>query len=894
MIERLKQVLQEQGDNYILPFFWQHGEEEEVLRDYVRAIHDANIGALCIESRPHEEFGKEKWWQDVDIILEECKNYGMKVWILDDKHFPTGYANGILEGEDASLQRKHLYFNSMDFCGPMKAVSLDVKKYVEKRENPFARKLPFSGNRKPREHYADDTLVAVIAAPVTEDGAFGEAVDLTDRVGENGCLSWDVPGGMWHIWVIFTTHNAGSRPYYIHMIDKASCAKLIEAVYEPHWEHYKEEFGKTLVGFFSDDISFYNMDGIEHTPNIGGDMPLPWSDEVEQTIKAHFGEEWRSCLSMLWSENEDKQKTSAVRFRYMDTITKLVQENFSNQIGDWCRGHGVQYIGHGIDEEEFHSRIGRGLGHFFRSLDGETMGGIDAIVGQVTPGGDHYSLEGRNGEANHFTLAKLGSSHGHIDPKKNGNTMCEVFGAFGWGESLRTMKFITDHFLVNGVNYYVPHAFSPKAYPDPDCPPHFYAHGYNPLYRPFGKLMAYMNRVCHLISGGRHIAPVAMLYHAESEWAGAYMATDRPARILQENQIDFDILPADVFAERNRFLTQLFAGKLAVNKEEYRVLVIPYAQYITKETAQFITEAKEAGFPVWFLKGLPEGICGSEEALPEAVLHCPVVSLETLPEVMKQAGYVDVSSDIFFPRLRYYRYRHEQSEQEEASKELYLLANLDTAETYSGRLYLPTRAVPTLYDTQCNVLRPLSYTLYKEGVQIELTLPAYQSAVVVFGCEDEKVTALPTAEGTAIVLDGSWRVSVCHSKTYPQFREPKVVEATGGFQGYQTIDPDFSGFIAYETKADLSGAKALVLEEVSDAAEVFVNGKSLGIQYCPPFLYDLREIAAEGESELRIEVATTLEREVAVMSKEDTRRSFFRIGGMVAPTGLVGKVTIYS
>ncbi len=686
MIERLKQVLQEQGDNYILPFFWQHGEEEEVLRDYVRAIHDANIGALCIESRPHEEFGKEKWWQDVDIILEECKNYGMKVWILDDKHFPTGYANGILEGEDASLQRKHLYFNSMDFCGPMKAVSLDVKKYVEKRENPFARKLPFSGNRKPREHYADDTLVA----PVTEDGAFGEAVDLTDRVGENGCLSWDVPGGMWHIWVIFTTHNAGSRPYYIHMIDKASCAKLIEAVYEPHWEHYKEEFGKTLVGFFSDDISFYNMDGIEHTPNIGGDMPLPWSDEVEQTIKAHFGEEWRSCLSMLWSENEDKQKTSAVRFRYMDTITKLVQENFSNQIGDWCRGHGVQYIGHGIDEEEFHSRIGRGLGHFFRSLDGETMGGIDAIVGQVTPGGDHYSLEGRNGEANHFTLAKLGSSHGHIDPKKNGNTMCEVFGAFGWGESLRTMKFITDHFLVNGVNYYVPHAFSPKAYPDPDCPPHFYAHGYNPLYRPFGKLMAYMNRVCHLISGGRHIAPVAMLYHAESEWAGAYMATDRPARILQENQIDFDILPADVFAERNRFLTQLFAGKLAVNKEEYRVLVIPYAQYITKETAQFITEAKEAGFPVWFLKGLPEGICGSEEALPEAVLHCPVVSLETLPEVMKQAGYVDVSSDIFFPRLRYYRYRHEQSEQEEASKELYLLANLDTAETYSGRLYLPS------------------------------------------------------------------------------------------------------------------------------------------------------------------------------------------------------------
>ena len=33
---------------------------------------------------------------------------------------------------------------------------------------------------------------------------------------------------------------------------------LIEAVYEPHWEHYKDEFGKTIVGFFSDEPSLGN------------------------------------------------------------------------------------------------------------------------------------------------------------------------------------------------------------------------------------------------------------------------------------------------------------------------------------------------------------------------------------------------------------------------------------------------------------------------------------------------------------------------------------------------------------------------------------------------------------------------------------------------------------
>ena len=55
--------------------------------------------------------------------------------------------------------------------------------------------------------------------------------------------------------------------------------------------------------------------------------------------------------------------------------------------------------------------------------------------------------------------------------------MCEIFGAYGWNTGVKTMKYLADHFLVQGLNYFVPHAFSPKAFPDPDCPPHFYAHG---------------------------------------------------------------------------------------------------------------------------------------------------------------------------------------------------------------------------------------------------------------------------------------------------------------------------------------------------------------------------------------------------------------------------------
>ena len=81
------------------------------------------------------------------------------------------------------------------------------------------------------------------------------------------------------------------------------------------------------------------------------------------------------------------------------------------------------------------------------------------------------------------------------------------------------MKWLTNHMLVRGINEFTPHAFSMK-YPDPDCPPHFYAGGNNPGFECFTWLMQYMNRSAHFLSSGTHLADAAILYHGESEWCG--------------------------------------------------------------------------------------------------------------------------------------------------------------------------------------------------------------------------------------------------------------------------------------------------------------------------------------------------------------------------------------
>ena len=104
MNSKINSLLHGEMENYIFPFFWQHGESEAVLRKYMQVIYDANIRAVCIESRPHPDFVGAGWWRDMDIILEEARKRKMKVWILDDSHFPTGYCNGKIEGKTGHLQ----------------------------------------------------------------------------------------------------------------------------------------------------------------------------------------------------------------------------------------------------------------------------------------------------------------------------------------------------------------------------------------------------------------------------------------------------------------------------------------------------------------------------------------------------------------------------------------------------------------------------------------------------------------------------------------------------------------------------------------------------------------------------------------------------------------------
>ncbi|RCW43502.1 glycosylhydrolase-like jelly roll fold domain-containing protein [Paenibacillus prosopidis] len=874
MTTKLHEVLTGKEDNYILPFFWQHGEDEELLREEMARIHESGIRAVCVESRPHPDFLGPKWWKDIDVIMEEARERGMRVWILDDDHFPTGHAAGRYKEASQELRRLYLSESHIDAFGPSAHSAFLVSP------------LPYHPG-----YSIGGTVIAVIA--VKRDPVTGvlteETLNLTDQV-ENGKLHWDVPDGYWRIFMLNESEHGGDpdKKDYMNPLVADSVRVLIDTVHESFYARYREDFGGTLAGFFSDEPGFYNDKDtwdFNSKPGKKG-VSLPWSKEMYSLMEAEFGSDYRRYLPLLWHDGGESM--SRMRYSYMNLVSKLYARNFTAQIGDWCRERGVEYIGHVLEDSNVHARLGSGAGHFYRALGGQDMSGLDVVLWQLRPGFDEVPTRGMFNEGDseffNYGMAKMAVSLAHLDPKKKGRTMAEVFGAYGWAEGLKLMKWLTDHMLVRGVNYFVPHAFSPKEYPDRDCPPHLYARGKNPQFRYYKYLNHYTNRLSHLLSGGTHIATAAVLYHAEAEWSGDYMYFHKPVKELMRNQIDCDVLPCDTILSD----VAVRDGKLAMQDETYDCFIVPYSEALPGEVLSKLTLMAEQGLSIFFIDGLPSR--SSEGKLDPQALdrlaaneRVEVVTLDKLAGKLREAGYYDVQVRDSEPFLRSYHMRH-------SDMDVFLFFNEHPTQAIDTEVYLPVTGSVTLYDAYTNKLLESDSVQEGEGSRLKLKLPASETIVIIVSGEElgEWEAAKPiTDEKLIMALTGPWSVATATSEQYPAFTPWRELDTLTDLSRSGLL-PSFSGTYRYEMVWDWSpvfGNRAMIdLGEAFETAEVFLNGVSAGIRIAAPYQFDLSDLIREGSNSLAIEVTNTL-----VLETPD----FFSRLGQLEPSGLLGPVQLY-
>ena len=608
---KLDECLRGKNGSYIRPLIWYAGESIESLVNEIHAVKSAGVDEFILENRGGDWFGTDFWWKLMQTALDTAESLNMRMWILDDSHVNTGSANDSLKKEEnAKFRAVNLRVEAVDFAGPVMAGAL---------------LLP---NRT-----AGEEIIRVSAYRRDENSGhcIGDAVDLTDRICDGLCAA-DFGEGIWRVYFVLTAASArqGLFADYITMVSKESCRHLIDEVHEKIYQHFAPYFGNVFAGFFSDEPAFGNCDGqygYDSCDHRMGQLRriYPWWDDFPEKIAAEADmsvEEVMLNLPALW-DNVD-EKSPVLRVAYMNVITKAWQENFSCQIGKWCEEHNVEYIGHNLEDRGAHMHTGWGCGHYFRSMAGQHMAGLDIVLNQHVPGirSINHAANTSNKEYNsdfyNYTLPKLGPSLAHVMPHMKNRSNCEVFGAYGWTCGLVMMRAIFNLFMANGVNNFMPHAFSmnlpgncrtdndgivPPGFCLSKLPPTFYMGGMNPQYRIFGKLMRYVQRICHLLSDGTHIADAAVYYNAEADWInGKFRNIDDVAMALARGGIDYDFIPSDIICGN----CCVKDGRLHVNGETYKMLIVPESQIMPEKLLSAFRDLAEQGLKVIFTDELPQ------------------------------------------------------------------------------------------------------------------------------------------------------------------------------------------------------------------------------------------------------------------------------------------------
>jgi hypothetical protein len=537
-VERQFRELPMEARRLLGPLFFIHGDESPArLQMYVAKIAEGGNGCFTAESRVHPDWLGPGWFRDLAICLEAAKQHNLKMWIFDEKWFPSQVIDGKVPPRYAG---KRLEAAAVDAEGP--------------------RTFEAAGYGGPR-------YIAAVAGRVAADGRINgqSLIDLAPHA-RAGKLSWPVPAGKWRIM------KFSYRPEATFVrVDGASkdCVDwFLETVYQPHYEHFKADFGRTIAGFFYDE------------PETRGD----WGTELNRVLEEQ-GVDWKKAYVAYKFALAGEDQVAA-QYGYLDAFAEAWGRTMYGGMSRWCHEHGVRSIGHFQDHNGAYFDREMNAGDLMRLQAHSDMGAIDLICRQL--------IMGKRTDVEHpipgwefaVLAPKLASSCSHLFGKTDDVSMVEIFGARGQDIGYPEMKWWTDSVQVSGLNFLIPHSFNARAPYDTDCPPYFYNGGYEPRWPLYRVYADYTSRLSLLMTGGRHVCPAALLFGGNTTRLGKFVLPEGMTMALQDVGFDCDWMPLAAF-ERDAAL----AGReVRLQGERFRVLIVPPLEVIPYAT---LLKAKE-------------------------------------------------------------------------------------------------------------------------------------------------------------------------------------------------------------------------------------------------------------------------------------------------------------
>lgn len=835
MDSRLLDILNDREDNYIMPFYFNGGDNGNISST-VESISRLGCKALCVKSDNHPNFLKKQWFDELRLILKECEKRNMKVWIFDDKGYPSGSADGAVK-ENPEFKKKYLLERHFDMIGPMKSATVIIKNF----------------------DINDEIIGAYLFKRVDNDESISEEfIDLSENIKES-YLNFDVPEGVYRLFIYYKSNYKSDD--LIDLLNPRATDMMIKNIYQPYFDELGEFFGNTLEGFLSDGVGFYPnyfFDGSDKknrfSQTVGqAGLCLPVSDDLLRLMSKKANENIIPYLAGLWYDMG--RKSAELRHNYMNTASKLFSRYFTQKIGRWCSAHNVEYISSGVAENNSNSKLGNSTGHYFRSQHGQSISGIDICDGQIVPGFSHYTnasygnIPYTDNEFSHYSLLKLASSDSHFDTDKNRRAMCKFSREGSFAQSNRIEKWLIDFSLVRGINHFIPENL-PLNESDPQ-------------YDSYRSLIDYANKSAHLLSGGVHISKALVLYNADCEWGSAqdFIYSQKICKELYDNHIDYDIISFDYLKK-----AEVLNHKLVLNEEKFDVLFVPFSAYIYGKNLNVLRNLETIGFDVVFVGGLPENCDHKFKS----------ISLDECSRYYDKNCDIDLIVTGEAELMRHYHIKR-------GNADIYMFFNESVTKETDATVYIGRDKYLKL-----DLLNDSTVSGETQSGKLSVKLTPYQSAIYIFDdFEQEFSDKFKTDRKSEFYryLNIPFDVSISEEPPYDEFEELMITDHPFNINSAE-YRPDFSGKIKYSGRFYLEekGEFLIDLKNVGENARVIINGYDVGIRVAKPFVFDISDYTVDGENRIDIIVSNTL----ACGLKDDSSRY-----NPIPSTGLQEEIVMY-
>lgn len=588
---------------------------------------------------------------------------------------------------------------------------------------------------------------------------------------------------------------------YPDLLNKAATECFVEITHKKYASSLKDALGENVTAVFTDEPK---------APSKA------FNKELADKYESEYGESVLPYLPLISQRAEVTEENVHILHRWYDLCSRIFCDNFLLTCKKWANSHGLAFTGH-MDMD--HSPLGciRGGGNFnlMRALRCFDIPGVDVIWRQLYPEDRATEKDDFNGYNGFFPRYASSAA------AQNGTNlaMSEVFGVAGCAITYDIMRYTVGYQAVRGINIFNLFNF-PLGRKDALIAqelPVFTEK--QPYYRFLGKFNRYLERLSYLSSLGERVCATG-LYYPVCDFQGGLNAEvtakvfDTLGRTLEDIMVDFDIVDDDVIQDS----TGADDGYIRIGNAAYRHIIIPEGALIPSETQKVLSRFTKGG-------GRVSNI------------------LSDLTPVIKVEGCG-------------LRAMHRKTE----NAELFFLFR-EKGENGEYNVHLPS-SNGYLLDLETGKPQRLE----SENSVLKLSLAIGETAVILLTDEILNAESKKEYEEKFNISDGFlFRKELelaCSENGFENIKHSDKFVSVSLGDWRNLIGSAYSGSGVYETTFTLSAEKAgkegeIDLGDVRFAAQVYLNGYSLGATLMPPYRLKIPCGLLEKNNKLKIIVTNT-------------------------------------